>query len=319
MICDIPNTINFIQYKKYKGPFCIIFYQKDNDENKKLYLFLKSVEEKINDIAIIRFNFNEFKTFFPKEELISPNQILIIEKDRNNRIIENKNYYDILENLQKLSKIKFTQRKHIGGGLTLSVIKRKPWSIHIGALRRSILNKITSIDAEKLYDFPNITALIPSIQRKPKIKEPCQILKLKKTSHLYFPQTFNEMKINGIKNTNINNLYSKYKFIEPVDIQSSEQNIFFHNYSRLQKPSNVKSLSILQKETKFFKLLNNKYFSNKSDQILNKRYDLKLAAKDYEILKYNYKNSQLQINITSAKNDTQEEPIDLSISKRLNN
>lgn len=104
MICDIAKTVSYMFYRSFSGPFLITFYHNDETRNNfNLYKILKKYEKYFNDIPILRFDYDEFVSIYPNENVTSPNHFLIIEKNEKNIIYEFRDenlYLEILKSVR---------------------------------------------------------------------------------------------------------------------------------------------------------------------------------------------------------------------------
>lgn len=165
MIFDVSETSKFDIYKSRPGPFCIVFYDDKNEENKKFYYHLKNELKKFPELPFLRFHFNFFKLLFPLEKVTYSNQILIIEKGKEGIIKEIQDYSKIIYALKNIQKIVLEKKKkgNIGYHHRKKAVAWAPNGHH---LKYEEFLKIDEESADSLYNFPNKTALIPIPQKK---------------------------------------------------------------------------------------------------------------------------------------------------------
>lgn len=81
-----------MKYRLNPGPYCIIFYQQNNQESKQIYINLIKFLKDFPDLPFLRAGYKNFKLYNPNEKLTSPNKILIIEDGKESKILEVKEY-----------------------------------------------------------------------------------------------------------------------------------------------------------------------------------------------------------------------------------
>lgn len=173
MICDVVNVANYSYYKSRNGSFLITFYKEDEQKNNfKLYQILKEYEREYNDLPILRLNYYYFDLMFQCENVTSPNDLLVIEKKRNNIIYQTLDKNKILEILQSLREKILSKRRIINFEYADERRKRlRPWIIKSIYLKSNQMNKYLNKSALIQYEFPNSTALLTEIRNSKKLNE----------------------------------------------------------------------------------------------------------------------------------------------------
>lgn len=169
MIFDTKNINKFSMYKSKPGPFCLVFYQEQNDKNRELYIYLKSILKEFPYLPFLRFHFKDFQTSFPEEKISSPNQILIIGEGKESRIEDISDFSKIAVILDKVS-IDFweNKKKH-----NIDYRRRKKlmiWAPNCHKFKESIFLKFDEEDGNSMYEFPNKTAQIPKPPRRNRLQ-----------------------------------------------------------------------------------------------------------------------------------------------------
>lgn len=157
MIFDFPDPDKLWYYKFTTRLYCIIFYEKNNQKNKELYINLTKMLKDFEDLPFLRAEFNAFKQNFPKDNVTSPNQILIFEQDKS-IIKEIDDYRKLPKMLQNIRETMIEMRKKVNAYYRKYIVCRT-WSPASRCFKISDIIKMKNTDAEILYKFPNITYL----------------------------------------------------------------------------------------------------------------------------------------------------------------
>lgn len=165
MIFDNLNPLKFLMYKTREGPFFVIFYQENNDENRNLYIYLYSLLKNFPDLPFLRFNYDDIKIMLPEEKTPSKNEILVLEKGKENRIIETRDYSEIWYILQNMRE-NFREKKRAQNMRYKRSSYLNYWAPYRTSLKIIDFIKFEQEDAAFMYQFPNNTAKIFNIAIK---------------------------------------------------------------------------------------------------------------------------------------------------------
>lgn len=176
MIRDIPTVKSYRFTKMNRGPFIIIFFESENIENKNLFFSCRRISEEFNDVPIYRYNWKDFIRKYPNE-IRSCNDILIIERGKDNRIenyindTETKKIFKCVKN-QRYEYLKLNNIEY-KNGKRYSVPKFKP--LHYKYKNSDVNTKKYIENDQSEYEFPNSTAVYPSLKYIEKKKRAAEI------------------------------------------------------------------------------------------------------------------------------------------------
>lgn len=169
MIFDVPSPCRYNVYRYRPGPFCIVFYEENNEENRKFYFYLVEILKKFPELPFLRFDFKSFKSYFPIENVTSSTQILIIDRDTKSRIQETNDFSKIPDLLKKFRK-SILEKKKLNNVEFKNRNKLKAWAPNCHNIKITKIFELCQKDTASLYDFPNITAQLPKPKQRTKKK-----------------------------------------------------------------------------------------------------------------------------------------------------
>lgn len=175
MICDVQDLNKYYIYKKKTGPFVFTFYKKDiENKNYTLYKNLKRLEREFNNVPILRFDYDEFKKYYPMQCVPSPMHLLIIEKLKENIIIKATDLSSLRNVLENVNLIRFHRRKNLNTEYRfLQRFRERTWVVNTGMHKVKDIKEHLQKPVEMQYIFPNSTIALSLVTKSvSKIKKP---------------------------------------------------------------------------------------------------------------------------------------------------
>lgn len=165
MIFDAPKSNEFLMYKSRSGPFCLIFYQEKNNQNKELYIYLKWILKQFHYLPFVRFHFENFKDAFPEQKITSANQILIIEMGKEN-ITEDLSDFSKIPAILQTVKTSLLPKKKQDDSYCRNRNRLITWAPNFPKIKISTFLKLDEKDKYTMFEFPNKTAQLPISKRR---------------------------------------------------------------------------------------------------------------------------------------------------------
>lgn len=309
MIFDLLSISLYGTYKKQIGPFIIIFYNPLDNENKELFFKLRRVSEEYKDVPVFRFKYDLFIERHPSQ-IESHNDILIIEKDKNNRL---EKCFD-QENIEKIFQCVRHQRleykkatnKDYKNNKRLKMRRYKPFCFQY---RCKFPNIIFKDNDESEYPFPNSTVVFENREYMEKKINYDREKKLKRKREFIFHELYPTKK----NSTLLKNKHEKEGFCVKCKLKIPKSN----NYNKIQICMNCNAESNIN----FSLILNKKNLLSKNEESNNQKYENKLKVKNIDNFIFKTTNQYFQpeqiINISNL--NTKLQHINDKISKKSSN
>lgn len=248
MIFDFPDANKLWCYKFTQGIYCVIFYEKNNQKNKELYINLTKMLLKFDDLPFLRAEFNDFKQNFQKDNVTFADQILILDEDKS-IIKEIDDYQKIPKMLLNIREIMLEKKKRTNVYYQKTKVF-KTWSPASRCFKYRDIIRMKSIDVEILYKFPNITYLEQKLSNirseKPKsIPSTTKSKKICKRRALILKSTQNNfqivlpLKINISLASPSTNEFQKSQLLQTNILKNSENPLDMSSIKIQQKIQNI--------------------------------------------------------------------------------